>query len=136
MDPAYLARTATLYFNLSGATYKEIFDNWLDFEPVIAAKVARMPDRRRKRAALAPFVDEHDPGDDFEHFEELNNFHSVLGSLAGNRVADPDGAGRHAHRGRPGSWRRSTRWRSRIRPRAPRDRQARSSRVEAARRTT
>lgn len=87
VNASYLARTASMYFNLSGAMYDEVFDTWLDFEPLIAAKVARMPDRRRKRAALAPFLDVADPpDDDDQHFEELNNFHSVLGSLAGNRV--------------------------------------------------
>lgn len=75
-----------MYFNLSGATYDEVFDTWLDFEPLIAAKVARISDRRRKTAALAEFLDDHEPMDDQQHFEELNNFHSVLGSLAGNRV--------------------------------------------------
>ncbi len=86
VNASYLARTATMYFNLSGATYDEVFDTWLDFEPIIAAKVARLPDKRRKRAALSPFLDHHVPASDQEHFEELNNFHSVLGSLAGNRV--------------------------------------------------
>ncbi len=86
VNASYLAATASRYFNLSGATYSEVFDTWLDFEPLIAAKVARLPDRRRKRAALAPFLDDHEPQDDQQHFEELNNFHSVLGSLAGNRV--------------------------------------------------
>jgi GntR family transcriptional repressor for pyruvate dehydrogenase complex len=87
VNASYLARTASMYFNLSGATYDEIFDTWLDFEPVIAAKVARIPDRRLKRAALAPFLDEEHPhAGAHEHFEDLNNFHATLGSLAGNRV--------------------------------------------------
>lgn len=86
VNASYLARTASMYYNLSGATYSEVFDTWLDLEPLIAAKVARIPDRRRKAAALAPFLEDHEPLDEQEHFEELNSFHSVLGSLAGNRV--------------------------------------------------
>ncbi len=86
VNASYLARTASMYYNLSGATYDEVFDTWLDFEPLIAAKVARITDRRRKRAALAPFLDDHVHDDDLQHFEQLNNFHSVLGALAGNRV--------------------------------------------------
>ena len=86
VNASYLARTASMYYNLSGATYSEVFDTWLDLEPLIAAKVARIADRRRKTAALAPFLDDHEPQDDQQHFEELNNFHSVLASLAGNRV--------------------------------------------------
>jgi GntR family transcriptional repressor for pyruvate dehydrogenase complex len=86
VNASYLARTASMYFNLSGATYDEVFDTWLDFEPVIAAKVARIPDRRRKSAALAHFLDDHEPLDPHKHFDELNNFHSALGALAGNRV--------------------------------------------------
>ena len=58
VDPAYLARTATLYFHLSGATYDEVFETWLTIEPAVAEKVAGLPDRARVRRALEPFVEE------------------------------------------------------------------------------
>ena len=86
VNASYLARTASMYYNLCGATYSEVFDTWLDLEPLIAAKVARISDRRRKTAALSVYLDDQEPLDDQEHFEELNTFHSVLAALAGNRV--------------------------------------------------
>lgn len=87
LNASYLARTATLYFKLSGATYGELFDTWEILEPPLSAKVARLPDRARKAKAFAPFLDyvaerhEHD-----EVFEDLNNFHAVIAHLSGNRV--------------------------------------------------
>ena len=41
--PAYLARTATLYFHLSGATYDEMFETWFMIEPAVAEKGCRCP---------------------------------------------------------------------------------------------
>lgn len=87
INAAYLARTATLYFKLSGATYDELFDTWQILEPPLSARVARLPDRARKQEAFAPFLD-YDPdrhGRD-EVFEDLNNFHAVIAHLSGNRV--------------------------------------------------
>jgi GntR family transcriptional regulator, transcriptional repressor for pyruvate dehydrogenase complex len=89
VNARYLARTASLYFKMSGATYHELFETWLDLEPMLAAKVARVPDRARKRAAFGPFL--HDESYSLAHddatFEELNDFHSVVAELSGNRVA-------------------------------------------------
>lgn len=89
VNARYLARTASLYFKLSGATYQELFETWLDLEPMLAAKVARLPDRARKRAAFGPFLHEgsHDVARDKAAFEERNDFHSVVADLSGNRVA-------------------------------------------------
>lgn len=87
LNASYLARTATLYFHLSGATYDEVFDTWEILEPQLSAKVARIPDKALKEEAFAPFigyqVDEHD---ETEVFSELNNFHAVIADLSGNRV--------------------------------------------------
>ena len=58
VDPAYLARTATLYFHLSGATYDELFETWSMVEPAVAEKVAALPDRPRVRRSLEPFIEE------------------------------------------------------------------------------
>lgn len=87
LNASYLARTATLYFHLSGATYDEVFDTWEILEPQLSAKVARIPDKALKEAAFAPFIDyqvsEHEES---EVFSELNNFHAVIADLSGNRV--------------------------------------------------
>lgn len=89
VNARYLARTASLYFKMSGATYHELFETWLDLEPMLAAKVARIPDRARKRAAFGPFLhdDSHALAHDEAAFDELNDFHSVVAELSGNRVA-------------------------------------------------
>ncbi|SEF67911.1 DNA-binding transcriptional regulator, FadR family [Thermomonospora echinospora] len=87
LNAKYLARTATLYFRLSGATYDELFDTWETIEPPLAARVARLRDRRLKARAFAPFLDyrpeEHERD---EVFRDLNNFHAVIAALSGNRV--------------------------------------------------
>ncbi|MFF5991272.1 FadR/GntR family transcriptional regulator [Prauserella flavalba] len=87
LNAAYLARTATLYFKLSGATYGELFDTWEILEPPLSAKVARLPDRARKAEAFAPFLDyDREQHQRDEVFEDLNNFHAVIALLSGNRV--------------------------------------------------
>ncbi|PWJ08100.1 FadR family transcriptional regulator [Streptomyces sp. NWU49] len=87
LNASYLARTATLYFHLSGATYDEVFDTWEILEPPLAGRVAQLPDRKLKMRAFAPFLDyqpeEHERD---EVFEDLNNFHAVIAALSGNRV--------------------------------------------------
>lgn len=87
LNASYLARTATLYFNLAGATYDEVFETWETLEPPLSAKVARIPDRELKRAAFAPFLEYDAPGHEREEvFASLNNFHAVIADLSGNRV--------------------------------------------------
>ncbi|SDU82747.1 FadR/GntR family transcriptional regulator [Gordonia westfalica] len=87
LNASYLARTATLYFHLAGATYDEVFDTWKILEPPLSAKVARLEDRKLKEAAFARFleydVDEHEAS---EIFSDLNDFHGVIAELTGNRV--------------------------------------------------
>ncbi|GAA4681329.1 FadR/GntR family transcriptional regulator [Gordonia humi] len=87
LNASYLARTATLYFHLSGATYDEVFDTWETIEPQLTAKVARISDKHLKERAFARFlgyqIDEHD---ETEVFSDLNNFHAVIAELSGNRV--------------------------------------------------
>nr|WP_247602501.1 GntR family transcriptional regulator [Gordonia rubripertincta]MDG6782851.1 GntR family transcriptional regulator [Gordonia rubripertincta] len=87
LNASYLARTATLYFHLAGATYDEVFDTWKLLEPQLAAKVARIEDRKTKETAFARFLD-HDVEAlrDNEILGELTNFHAVIAELSGNRV--------------------------------------------------
>jgi len=87
IDPAYLARTATLYFHLSGATYDEMFETWFMIEPAVAEKVAALPDRPRVRRSLEPFLADlpADVGTDV-FFTMSTGFHAELAKLSGNRV--------------------------------------------------
>lgn len=87
LNASYLARTATLYFHLSGATYDELFDTWEILEPPLAGRVARLPDRKLKTRAFAQFLDyQSEERERDEVFTDLNNFHAVIAALSGNRV--------------------------------------------------
>lgn len=87
LNASYLARTATLYFHLAGATYDEVFDTWKILEPQLSAKVARMEDRALKEAAFARFLDyDVEAHQDNVILGDLTNFHAVIAELSGNRV--------------------------------------------------
>lgn len=88
LNASYLARTATLYFNLSSATYADVFDVWEELEPALAAKVARIEDKKMKKEVLGPFLDDADLSaeSEAEVFRRNNSFHSVLADLADNPV--------------------------------------------------
>jgi DNA-binding FadR family transcriptional regulator len=87
IDPAYLARTATLYFHLSGATYDEMFETWFMIEPAVAEKVAALPDRQRVRRSLQPYLAQLPPDVDTDVFFMMSTgFHAELAKLSGNRV--------------------------------------------------
>jgi GntR family transcriptional regulator, transcriptional repressor for pyruvate dehydrogenase complex len=87
VNASYLARTATLYFNLVNATYANVFGVWSELETAVAGTVARLDDPEQKSRALAPFLA---PGasaaSETETFLRNNSFHSVLADLAGNPV--------------------------------------------------
>lgn len=86
VDPVYLARTATLYFHMCGATYDELVDTWLMTEPLLAEKAARNPDRAAVRAAMKPFIDHVDGKQTPEFVAAATGFHAVIPTLADNRV--------------------------------------------------
>ena len=87
LNASYLARTETLYFNLAGATYDEVFETWEILEPPLSAKVASIPDREVKRSAFAQFLEYDAPAHAHDEvFASLNNFHAVIAELSGNRV--------------------------------------------------
>jgi GntR family transcriptional repressor for pyruvate dehydrogenase complex len=87
LNAGYLARTATLYFHLSGATYDELFETWEILEPPLSAKVARIEDKELKTRVFGPFAgyDLAAHGQD-EVFSELTNFHALISDLSGNHV--------------------------------------------------
>ncbi len=87
VDPGHLARSASLYFHLSGATYDEVLETWLTIEPAVAEKVAGLPDRARVREALEPFIDEDRAEQEPNPFATTaTGFHATLAELGGNRV--------------------------------------------------
>lgn len=86
VNAAYLARSASLFFHVAGATYREVFEAWLELEPVLVAKVAAHPDRRTVVAAMAPYRHSRRSTDPREVFDASASFHAEVGRLSGNRV--------------------------------------------------
>lgn len=87
VDPAYFARTSSLYFHLAGATYDEVLETWEITEPFLAEKVARTPNRLAVRRALAPFVGHDRREPEPEAFASApGGFHSVVAEVSHNRV--------------------------------------------------
>ena len=86
VDPRYLARTTSLYFHLSGATYDEVMETWQVLEPAVAAKVARVPQRNDVRDALAPHLRLPSSGVERDEFITGAGFHSTVAQLSGSRV--------------------------------------------------
>ncbi len=56
VEPSNLARTASLYFHLGGATYGQLMQTQVLLEPLCAQLAARHPDRRE---IMAPFTRRH-----------------------------------------------------------------------------
>ncbi|MEU7828873.1 MULTISPECIES: GntR family transcriptional regulator [unclassified Nonomuraea] len=93
VDPANLGRTATLYYQMAGATYEELFEAWVFAECELAARAARHPLRDARLAAMAPFLGSDDCADDeqagVEDFvAQHSSFHATIASLARNRVLE------------------------------------------------
>jgi GntR family transcriptional repressor for pyruvate dehydrogenase complex len=89
VDPANLGRTATLYYEMAGATYEELFEAWIFAECELAVRAARHPDRRERAAVLTPYLDgESDPARLEDFLAHHTGFHSAIASLARNRVLE------------------------------------------------
>ena len=86
VDPVYLARTATLYFHMCGATYDELVDTWLLTEPLLAEKAATNPDRALVRASMKPYFEQAAGTGRPAFIAAATGFHAVIPTLAGNRV--------------------------------------------------
>jgi GntR family transcriptional regulator, transcriptional repressor for pyruvate dehydrogenase complex len=85
VDPLYLARTASLFFHVGGATYDEVIEAWHVLEPAMAAQVARHPSRAAVAQALTPYLY---PGGDSAQAQQSKDtgFHTTLAQLSGSRV--------------------------------------------------
>ncbi|GAA4681252.1 FadR/GntR family transcriptional regulator [Gordonia humi] len=87
LNAGYLARTTSLYFHLSGATYAELLDTWAALEPMLAERAARLPTSRHKREMITPFLHyDTESHVEVELFDDFNDFHSVIATLSGNRT--------------------------------------------------
>lgn len=86
VNPAYLARAASLYFHVVGATYREVFDAWAALEPTMVGRVASHPDRDTVAAAMAPYLTTPTTTDPRAAIEMSATLHSEIGRLSGNRV--------------------------------------------------
>jgi DNA-binding FadR family transcriptional regulator len=88
VDPANLGRVSTLYYHLVGATYGELFEAWAVAEGYLAERAARNEDRALVRATLERYLidEDGDLGDLQAFVSHHTEFHTDVGTLAGNRV--------------------------------------------------
>jgi DNA-binding FadR family transcriptional regulator len=83
VEPGNLARTASLYFHLGGATYRQLMQTQVLLEPVTARLAAQNPDRR---VAMAPYLQPGDIGDERHYRALTGDFHHAVWQLAANPV--------------------------------------------------
>jgi GntR family transcriptional regulator, transcriptional repressor for pyruvate dehydrogenase complex len=90
VDPTNLGRVESLFFNLAGATYDELFEAWVLAETTLAERAAAIPDKARRASALAPYLSGglHIAGEvEMGLFVEGHGgFHNAVAELGGNRV--------------------------------------------------
>jgi DNA-binding FadR family transcriptional regulator len=83
VDPANLARTASLYFHLGGATYESVLRTQAMLEPMCAQLASRHPQRR---AAMEPFVSPVRLRTAAEARHHGDRFHAAIYRLADNPI--------------------------------------------------
>lgn len=90
VDPANLGRTASLYYHLAGATYRELIESWVLAESLLAERAARNPDAELRARVMEPYLMGGGADDsDIGQFVANNvRFHAALASLARNRVLE------------------------------------------------
>ncbi|WP_235736675.1 FadR/GntR family transcriptional regulator [Nocardioides alcanivorans] len=90
VDPANLGRMHALFFNLSGATYSELFEAWVFAESALAGFAAANPDDELRRTTMEAFLEEeaheHEHLDLEQFVEGHESFHSAVAALTGNKV--------------------------------------------------
>jgi DNA-binding FadR family transcriptional regulator len=83
VDAVNLARNATLYFHLGAATYEQLLDAQVLFEPMCAQLAAQHPDRRTvMKAYFGRTMPETEP--EYRHLTV--DFHQAVYHLAANPV--------------------------------------------------
>ena len=83
VEPSNLARTASLYFHLGGATYGQLMQTQVLLEPLCAQLAARHPDRRD---TMSPFIDDLEVGEERRYRTRTIDFHHAVWELAANPV--------------------------------------------------
>jgi GntR family transcriptional regulator, transcriptional repressor for pyruvate dehydrogenase complex len=83
VEPASLARTASLYFHLGAANYDQLLRTQALLEPLCAQLAARHPERG---TALRPFLIPNEPSTEPEYRRQTEDFHGVVYRLAANEV--------------------------------------------------
>lgn len=88
VDSRHFGRMSSLYFHLSGATYRDLVESRLVMEPVMARLAAERQDPG-DLAELEQFIrvtpEAENPGDYLAHSTE---FHALLSGMSGNPVLD------------------------------------------------
>jgi DNA-binding FadR family transcriptional regulator len=93
VDPANLGRVSTLYYQMAGATYRELLEAWIVSQSVLAARAARNPDAEARMTAMTPYLLDGEGGahshDDVESFMHRHmSFHADVAALGRNRVLE------------------------------------------------
>jgi GntR family transcriptional regulator, transcriptional repressor for pyruvate dehydrogenase complex len=92
VDPANLGRISTLYYQLAGGTYRELFEAWEVSERLLAERAARNPDASLREARMKPFLDaieaHGEVGEKDEYIDAQLHFHGAVASLLNNRVLE------------------------------------------------
>ena len=86
-----LGRVATLYFQMAGATYNELFEAWVLGEGTLAERAARNADAGLRTSTMAPYLEavDEDGHESVAAFMQAHTgFHDAVGALGGNRVLD------------------------------------------------
>ncbi|HEY2436600.1 MAG TPA: FCD domain-containing protein [Solirubrobacteraceae bacterium] len=87
LQPTDLARMLSLFYRLSGATYRDVLQARLLIEPVMTRLAAEHQPREQIKALHAVLDLEDDtPADEYVHV--ANNFHELVSGLSGNPVLD------------------------------------------------
>jgi DNA-binding FadR family transcriptional regulator len=87
VDPSHLGRFESLYFQMAGATYAELFEAYADADARLAERAARHPDSELRRSEMARFRSGAGADADLEaYIEHHAGFHAAIAGLARNRV--------------------------------------------------
>lgn len=85
------AKTASLYFHVSRATFAELVEARIMVEPMMASLAARRHSSETERAlreSLDLTRQAIEEGDDKLYIAQASNFHGIIAGLSGNRVLD------------------------------------------------
>ena len=90
VDPVQFGRMSSRYFQMGGATIRELIEARLILEPAAAALAARRrdPEAMQRLCDWLDAADEANLTDDTAYLTEAHDFHSLLLSMSGNVVLD------------------------------------------------